>query len=424
MILLLCLISTVSAGAWYIFKSGREGDPSKKSIITSIMEMDETPENLNVLFAGVDKDGTHTDTMVLGMFDFKNKKMAMVSFPRDTRIKLSPEKVQKLREKYDLVPRSGVMKLNGIYHSTYPDGMPYLKEYIAELAGVEVHHYIKVNINGFRRIINEIGGVDFEVPMDMNYDDPTQDLHIQLKQGRQRLDGDKAEQLVRFRHDNQNRGYVDGDIGRIKTQQGFIKAAIKQVFSPMNILNPFKVKSLLKILEEETDTDFNWLQDGIRYSNALKGMKKEEVITEKIPGEDKYIGEASYYIADEEKTKELIRRLMYTTEEQEEDLKEGEEIQPEDLKVELLNGTYIAGLAKAAEDYLSAQGYQVLRVDNYHKKEIQKTIIQTSNKKLGEKLKKVLKSGEISSVIDEDVPTGRIRIVLGEDLKYLKEETR
>ena len=103
-----------------------------------------------------------------------------------------------------------------------------------------------------RQLVDEIGGVTFDVPINMNYDDPAQNLYIHLKKGTQLLTGKKAEQLVRFRHNNDGSGYGNEDIGRIATQQKFIKTMAKEVLSAKNIS---KLGNLVKIALEGTKTD-------------------------------------------------------------------------------------------------------------------------------------------------------------------------
>ena len=109
---------------------------------------------------------------------------------------------------------------------------------------------MEVNLKAFVKLVDEIGGVDFEVPLNMNYDDPYQDLHIHLKKGMQHLDGQNALKVVRFRHNNDGSGYGTEDIGRIGTQQAFLKAVFQKMLA-----NPQKITAYAQIFSEYVKTD-------------------------------------------------------------------------------------------------------------------------------------------------------------------------
>ena len=135
-------------------------------------------------------------------------------------------------------------------------GINVLKE-INELTGLDIKYYIKVDTEAFKALVDAIGGVTFDVPIDMKYTDKKQGLYINLKAGVQKLDGDKAEQVVRFRHNSDGSTYPAEygieDIGRMKTQRNFLKALAKQT---------------LKI-ENKTDSVIEELKN-VRINNILK----------------------------------------------------------------------------------------------------------------------------------------------------------
>ena len=97
------------------------------------------------------------------------------------------------------------------------------------MLGIPIDYYIKVNIKGFISLVDDLGGVDFYVPCDMDYDDPYQDLHIHYKQGQQKLNGQQAMEVARFRKNNDGTGY--SDVGRTQTQQKLLVALAKKVLS-------------------------------------------------------------------------------------------------------------------------------------------------------------------------------------------------
>ena len=160
----------------------------------------------NILVVGVDNDGTRSDTIMLLSVTPKDNTINILSIPRDTRVSL--------KKGYHTKINSCIGKDNG---------EQLLIDNVKELTGLPVHSFCKVSFEGVRNIIDILGGVEYDVPMDMDYEDPVQDLVIHLKAGPQTLDGAQAEGLLRFRS-----GYPSADLGRISTQQDFIKEAAKQ----------------------------------------------------------------------------------------------------------------------------------------------------------------------------------------------------
>ena len=167
-----------------------------------------------ILAYGVDNDAGGSDTNMLVRFDAENKKIDVVSLPRDTLM-------------------SNGHKLNSSYNN---GGTEKLRSNIEDMLGVPVDFYVSVDLKGFIALIDQIGGVDFDVPEDMDYDDPYQDLHIHQTKGYRKLSGSDVMQVLRYRHDNDMRyGYPDGDLGRIKTQQTLLKAMIEQLLQLKNV---------------------------------------------------------------------------------------------------------------------------------------------------------------------------------------------
>ena len=147
-----------------------------------------------------------------------------------------------------------------------------------------------VDTSGFRDLIDTIGGVDFDVPQDMNSDDPVQDLHIHLKKGMQHLDGDKAEQLVRFRR------YPEGDIARMRVQSDFIQATVDKLLSPANV---FKISDLVEDISNIINTNFT-LNELLAYAPHIVSIDRNKINTYQLVGTPKYIGGGSYVVPDYE----------------------------------------------------------------------------------------------------------------------------
>lgn len=169
------------------------------------------------------------DVMLLIRFDPQKKKLVMLSIPRDTRV---------LMEGY------GMKKINAANR----EGGPALtaKTVSNLLNGVGIDRYIRINVLGVGKLINALGGVTVNVPKDMKYQDDSQHLYINLKAGKQHLNGDQALQLLRFRRDNL------GDIGRIQRQQMVMRALMEQSLNPATLA---QLPQILNVVKENIDTN-------------------------------------------------------------------------------------------------------------------------------------------------------------------------
>lgn len=182
----------------------------------------------NILLYGVDNDAGGSDTNMLMRFDAVNKTVDIVSLPRDTLM-------------------SNGHKLNSSYNN---GGTEKLRSNIEDMLGVPVDFYVSVDLKGFIALIDQIGGVEFDVPCDMDYDDPYQDLHIHFKAGLQKLNGQQAMEVVRFRHNNDNTGYGGRqDLGRIGTQQAFLKTVAQKLMKLENV--PAMAETFLKYVKTD-----------------------------------------------------------------------------------------------------------------------------------------------------------------------------
>lgn len=182
-----------------------------------------------ILLLGENKDlgQTLADTIMCLGYNPKEQEAFLVSIPRDTFIgkNLSNAKPED--------------KINCIFNEKNPKK---ILEKVNSLTGLEIEYYITINNNSLIKLVDILGGVEFDVPIDMNYDDKTQGLHIHLKKGVQIIDGKKAEQLLRFRHNNDGTSYPteygDNDFGRMKTRKEFyfscFRANFKSTFKGRN----------------------------------------------------------------------------------------------------------------------------------------------------------------------------------------------
>lgn len=180
------------------------------------------------LLAGTDDGNGNADTIMLGVFDTVNKTASLISIPRDT-----------------------LVQVNGSYYkinATYAlGGLELVRETVSDLLAVPVDFYVGVDLAAFQHIVDEIGGVWFTVPQDMDYDDPYQDLHIHISAGYQLLNGEDALKVMRYRS-----GYANADLGRVQVQREFLVAMVKQTVSLSNVS---KVTSLIEILNQYVASD-------------------------------------------------------------------------------------------------------------------------------------------------------------------------
>ena len=186
-----------------------------------------------ILVSGVDDANGGSDTNILVAVDAENDYIYGVSIPRDTKAVING-KNQKINAAYNI------------------GGMELMSEVISDQLGIPVDYTVLVDLQGFTALVNAIGGVDFHVPVNMDYDDPIQGLSIHLTSGMQHLNGEDALKVVRFRHNNDGTGYGSEDIGRMQTQQNFLKAVAKKTLTVSNL---DKIDDFVKIFQSYVDTD-------------------------------------------------------------------------------------------------------------------------------------------------------------------------
>ena len=220
-----------------------------------------------VLILGRDTGGGgNTDTMLLASYDVTNQKATVMSIPRDTMVNV-PWDIKKINSVYN-------------YYGKGDRGIQYLYKEISQLVGFEPDYQVIVEWEAVGEIVDAMGGVWFDVPRNMDYEDPYQDLSIHISKGYQLLDGEQAMGVVRFR-DGAN-GYKDGDIGRIGTQQAFLKAVLEQLLKLENIT---KINQLVEVFQKNVTTDLT-LQNIFWFAKSAiqGGLKVENVNFVTMPG--------------------------------------------------------------------------------------------------------------------------------------------
>lgn len=230
------------------------------------------------LLAGSDDGNGKADTIMLGVFDTGEKTASLVSIPRDTLVAINGRDA----------------KINAAYGL---GGMDLLCDTVEEMLAIPVDFYVSVELDAFAAIVETIGGVWFDVPMDMDYEDPYQDLVIHVKKGYQRLNGEQALGVMRFRE-----GYISQDLGRVQTQRALLTAMVKQTVTASNAT---KVGELIRILKNHVDSNMP-LDDMVYFATRAIGMDLDRALVSKtLPNEWIY----PYIELVDEKVLELVNSL-------------------------------------------------------------------------------------------------------------------
>ena len=231
-----------------------------------------TGDATNFLVAGGDKSGALTDVIMIVHFDNKSGRINILQIPRDTYTA-------------DVVSR----KYNAIYGHPLKNssGIDTLVAHIRRDFGISIQHYAVISTTGLVNLVNSVGGIDVYVPMDMKYNDPYQDLHINLKKGYQHLDGDKAEQFVRFR-----KGYAEGDLGRLETQKTFLAAMAAKLKAQS--IGTLTLKVLPTLKAPNFATDMATIDLG-QFGLAAKKVDLSQVKVYTMPGEAFELDNTSFF---------------------------------------------------------------------------------------------------------------------------------
>ena len=231
----------------------------------------------------------NTDTVLVGRMDTDAGTLDMVNLPRDTLVNVS----------------WGVKKLSTVLASERGDMERFL-EHLGNLVGFTADCYAIVNIQAVEKLVDCIGGVSYNVPRDMDYDDPTQDLYIHIPKGEQRLNGEDAVKVLRFRMGNNGTGYPNGDLGRIATQQDFLKSIASQFLTLGNIPN---MSNAIDIFQSNIQTDLNASNIAFFLREFLK-MDKENVRFHTLPGNGVLIRGGSYWEVDLDSWVEIVNDYL------------------------------------------------------------------------------------------------------------------
>lgn len=406
-LIFLSVIMLIMIGV-FAYKVHKNGGGMSGMLATMVGHDENTKKNLGefkVLILGISTDQENvdlTDTIMVASYNPNTQKATLLSIPRDTYTGKNANKA------------TAYEKINALYNRKHrPDET---LEAVNKITKLNIEYYVVVKTEALIKLVDVIGGITFDVPIAMDYDDPTQDLHIHLEQGEQELDGNKAEQLVRFRHNNDGTSYPeeygDNDLGRMRTQREFIMQVLKQTAKPGNI---FKLGSILDVAKEyvTTNIDFGVAKDYIPY---IVEFNTENLLTDMLPGTtpdwNKTNG-VSVFVYDEQQTEKLIQKLFYNR-----DIEENisnNSIDKSDIVLEVLNGSGNNENLQKAVNQLKGAGYKVTRIGStnttskttiINKKETKETILKNMKDVIG--IGTIENSESSSSKVD-------VTIIIGKD---------
>ncbi|ENK0839324.1 LCP family protein [Clostridium botulinum] len=358
----------------------------------------EAGEPVNILVMGVDigdpgskeaSDPKRTDTMLVVNYNPKTKNINMVSVPRDTRVTMNGKKIK----------INSAHAINGVNGSIAA---------VENLLGIEINNYAKIDYEGFRKVIDAIGGVEMDITRNMNYDDPSQNLHIHFQKGTTvHLDGKKAEEFFRWRKNNNGTGFADGDLGRIENQHKFISKVVEKVKSPSIIP---KIPNILSTIPDYVETDMS-PEEIIKYGYAVTKGDKSSINMITLQGEAKYIGNVSYFIYDREKNRDIVYTLKAGGTSQKDN---NTEIDKSEIKIKVLNGTKVNGLAADCERKLKEMGYSNIVTGNGEKRDFTKVRLKKDSSISTGEIENYLNIPNIEKNIQSD-ENFDIIILLGKD---------
>lgn len=381
------------------------------TLATILGEDKESMENLKPIqvlimgISGVD-DYKLADTIMVASYNPKTQEASLMSIPRDTYVGKKDRKTATQNYiasyKINTVFRSGTKTQDAI-------------DRINDLTGLKLENYVIIDTKALIKLVDAIGGVTFNVPIDMYYtEDTEQNLYIDLKAGEQLIDGAKAEQLLRFRHNNDGSTYPSSygqqDLGRMRTQREFIMATLKQTLKVQNI---FKLKQIIDVMNENVTTNMD-LASLKSYVPAAVKFDANNIKTGMVPGDTEMCNRVSIYVANKTKTKELVAELFPEESEDSSSQEDTDTNTRNNVKIEVLNGSGKSSALNEVVSKFKNAGYTVSKQGTTN--ETKKTTITNRTNQdstTTEEIKELMGAGTVSKGTNNS--NVDITIVIGED---------
>lgn len=400
MLLLLVLV----AGSFVVYSGYKNGWGLSNMLATVVGHDQETLKNLDelqVLILGVSTDTSAvlTDTIMVASYNPKTQKASLLSIPRDTYV----GKNESTANSYD--------KINALYQTSADKTL----KAVNDLTGLDLQYYVVVDTEALIKLVDTIGGVEFNVPINMDYDDSSQDLHIHLKAGVQILDGESAENLVRFRHNNNGTSYPseygDNDIGRMRTQREFITQVAKQTLQLQNI---GKIDEIINIAYEyvETNLTLSVIKDYVPYAIEFN---TENIQTGTAIGTNQKINGLWFLKPNKVETQALVSQMFEVEQEEIEQQETENTSQNSNIKIEVLNGTTANSNLTAVTTLLKQKNYTISKTGQTTNSTFTTIIANAeTNEVIAEKIKEVLGVGTVLTT-QSTASKADITIIIGND---------
>ena len=305
--MIIVIIALLIGTANFIYRFAKNGWGLQGFIATAMGHDENTLKDLepiNFLLVGIsgcEEDYKLADTIMVCSYNPKTQKASILSIPRDTYVGKDKQKA------------TASYKINAVYRNG--ENIQGMVQAIEKITDLEISNYFIIDTDALTQLVDAIGGVTFNVPINMKYDDPTQNLHINLKAGEQKLTGEQAEWLVRFRHNNDGTSYPteygDNDIGRMRTQREFITEVMKQTLKPENVLKLTKIAEIA-FKNINTNMTFSTIKDYIPYAVSFN---TENLKTGVLPGTPELANKVWIYTVNQRQTKQIVEELFSEEEE-------------------------------------------------------------------------------------------------------------
>jgi len=353
-----------------------------KVLTSDLSDGAESPEGYHALVNSL--DGL-ADTMLLLRFDPDTQQLVVLSIPRDTRTRIAGH---------------GVDKINA---ANTQGGAALTASTVSRLLGdVAIDRYVRVNVQGVEELVDALGGVTVYVPKDMKYRDDSQHFYVDLKAGEQHLNGDQALQFLRFRYGE------FGDIGRVRRQQLFMQAMLKQALKPSTVL---RLPQLLSVVQENLDTNLS-NEELLALANFASQVERSQIQMLMVPGRFSTAQEyrASYWLPDREQIQALMGQYFDV------EANTFQVIEPSALRVAIQPDANQAVAVEPLIQTLSESGYQHVRVASPYYRPLNHTriVAQNGDRLDAEAMRQVLGVGKVRVENTGDLYSD-ITIQLGHD---------
>ena len=361
------------------------------------------PRKTNLLVLGIDDEADLADVIMILSYDHLTGKVDALSIPRDTRIRVTEQINEIMKEKIGKTI-SGEIKINSVSNVVGDEYRAYFYELVLEsYFRVKMNYYVEIDIAAFRGIVEAVGGIEMEIrPQGLHYTDEKQGLYINVPGGWQRLNGEMAEGVVRFRE------YRMGDIDRIDVRHQFMKAFFSQVLTRDAIMND-PIKFISSIITN-VKTDFDIISDGAKYLPVLNALNGNSFEFKTLDGYALPPAEGAYFIFYRDQAEAYLKETILNY-----DVPDSESIGNDKTKtICVMNGTDTPDAAENAADMLKDKGFNAVSGEAYLGTQAKETRIVVKDETYGLSLVNFFKNAVVQ--VDGNVQSDYdIVIILGTD---------